>query len=507
MGPMLSTSIAAVTVPGQAPAAHPVHALPGRSRRRPSAAVGSTAGPGDGPGGATAGGAATTTAATTSSTSCPQNRARQPRYWITGEPSVTPRTGSSGADQGPPPQRLDPLLAVEQLQDERHRGGPGGGALHTIEGARDEEHAHVGRGGREHGAHHGPAQPEQVEAAMAEEVAGLAEERRGDAEGQQRARSRPRSGPRSWCGTPSRTVGSATTKTVKVMLSESSPGQQRGERPPAVAGTALGPLGHALAQQDGPARDRPRPRRRWRPTPHRRGRPWGRGGDPGARSRAGSPPTGPYRGARACELRRGVTRRTPQRNAQRKRRDHQLRIAPVGVEVVGDLAHDPIDRPAAVAEAGVGHPGQLRQHVRHIVVGRHRPMMLPDHHRDVADLAVGHPAHVVLVVPRRDVRRLTEVARGVEGKGHAGDCPFSGPGSCTDEPVGTVVPVAGTGAGHGPVGVALHARHHQTRRPAASWWPATRCRRGRWAPSWSAARSTRSPSPSTRRAPRCRWAG
>ena len=36
---------------------------------------------------------ATTAEAITSSTSCPQNSVRQPKNWITGEPSVTPSTG------------------------------------------------------------------------------------------------------------------------------------------------------------------------------------------------------------------------------------------------------------------------------------------------------------------------------------------------------------------------------------------------------------------------------
>ena len=117
--------------PGQAPAAHPVHALPGasRRRRRPVHLGPRWARRREGKR------SATTTAATTSSTSCPQNRARQPRYWITGEPSVTPEDGSSGADQRPPAQGLDPLFAVEELEDQRHRGGAGGRALHTIEGA------------------------------------------------------------------------------------------------------------------------------------------------------------------------------------------------------------------------------------------------------------------------------------------------------------------------------------------------------------------------------------
>jgi hypothetical protein len=87
----------------------------------------------------------------------------------------------------------------------------------------------------------------------------------------------------------------------------------------------------------------------------------------------------------------------------------------MGVEVVGDLAHVPVDGPAALAEACVGDPGQLGHHVRDVVVGGHRPMMLPDHHRDIADLTVGYPADVVLVVPGGDAGRLAEVARGVKG--------------------------------------------------------------------------------------------
>ena len=34
-----------------------------------------------------------------------------------------------------------------------------------------------------------------------------------------------------------------------------------------------------------------------------------------------------------------------------------VRVPPVGVEVVGDLAHDPVDRPPAGTEAGVRHHG------------------------------------------------------------------------------------------------------------------------------------------------------
>ena len=46
------------------------------------------------------------------------------------------------------------------------------------------------------------------------------------------------------------------------------------------------------------------------------------------------------------------------------------------------------------------------------VVGRLVAVALPDHHRHAADLAVGHPAGVVLVEPLGDPGRLAELAAG-----------------------------------------------------------------------------------------------
>jgi hypothetical protein len=45
-------------------------------------------------------------------------------------------------------------------------------------------------------------------------------------------------------------------------------------------------------------------------------------------------------------------------------------------------------------------------------------VMLPHHHGHTADLAVRHPAHLVLVMPLRQVRRLAEVTAGVRRERH-----------------------------------------------------------------------------------------
>ena len=66
----------------------------------------------------------------------------------------------------------------------------------------------------------------------------------------------------------------------------------------------------------------------------------------------------------------------------------------------------------------VGHPGQLSQHVLDVVFGRRGTVVLPHHHRHPAHLAVGHPAHVVLVVPFRQTRRLAEVTTRIERERH-----------------------------------------------------------------------------------------
>ena len=53
-------------------------------------------------------------------------------------------------------------------------------------------------------------------------------------------------------------------------------------------------------------------------------------------------------------------------------------------------------------------------HVRSLVVRRIDAVGTPDHHRRGAPLALGDPAHVVLVEPRRDPRRLAQLTVLVE---------------------------------------------------------------------------------------------
>ena len=78
------------------------------------------------------------------------------------------------------------------------------------------------------------------------------------------------------------------------------------------------------------------------------------------------------------------------------------------MEVIGDLSHHLVDGEAAVPETSGRDRSQLSDHVVEDVVRRFDAVLLPHDHRDVADLAVGDPAHVVLVVPRRDARRLAQ---------------------------------------------------------------------------------------------------
>src|SRR5579871_274518 len=87
----------------------------------------------------------------------------------------------------------------------------------------------------------------------------------------------------------------------------------------------------------------------------------------------------------------------------------------MGMEVIGYLAHHPVDRELLVSETGRGDASEFLQHVLDLVLGRRRAVLAPHDHRHVTHLAVGDPADVVLVVPRRHSGRLAQLAR----HGHA----------------------------------------------------------------------------------------
>ena len=82
----------------------------------------------------------------------------------------------------------------------------------------------------------------------------------------------------------------------------------------------------------------------------------------------------------------------------------------MGVEVVRDLTHDGVDVEPVGPEALGANPLELVEHVGPLIFGRLGAVLLPHDHRHITDLAIGDPAHVVLVVPRRDARRLAELA-------------------------------------------------------------------------------------------------
>src|SRR5436309_15510530 len=74
--------------------------------------------------------------------------------------------------------------------------------------------------------------------------------------------------------------------------------------------------------------------------------------------------------------------------------------AGVRVPVSRDVPHVPVQ--PVLAQLPLCHVLQMRQHVREMLVRRVHPVAPPDHHGCLADLALGDPADLVLVKPRRD---------------------------------------------------------------------------------------------------------
>src|SRR5205085_9671006 len=74
--------------------------------------------------------------------------------------------------------------------------------------------------------------------------------------------------------------------------------------------------------------------------------------------------------------------------------------AGVGMPVVRDIAHVTVQ--PVFADLALCHVFQMSEHVREMLVGWVDPVTPPHDHRRLADLALGDPADLVLVKPRRD---------------------------------------------------------------------------------------------------------
>ena len=82
----------------------------------------------------------------------------------------------------------------------------------------------------------------------------------------------------------------------------------------------------------------------------------------------------------------------------------------MGVEVIGDLTHDPVEGPSALAEATVRRISQPVEHVGHSLVRGISAVLAPHHHWGVAHLTVSDPAGVILEVPVGQLGCLAELA-------------------------------------------------------------------------------------------------
>jgi hypothetical protein len=90
----------------------------------------------------------------------------------------------------------------------------------------------------------------------------------------------------------------------------------------------------------------------------------------------------------------------------------------VGVVVVGDVAHVVIDV-VLVIEVGTYDKGEtFVEHGLHLM-GRLGIVLLPDDHRDCADLALGDPALIILVEPLGEASGFTEIT---PGRWHGAHC-------------------------------------------------------------------------------------
>lgn len=82
----------------------------------------------------------------------------------------------------------------------------------------------------------------------------------------------------------------------------------------------------------------------------------------------------------------------------------------MGVKMLRNLTHRSVDLVAARSESFRSSFLQALQHVRHLGFGRLSPMASPHNHWDIADLAIGDPATLVLEVPLGHPRGFAQLA-------------------------------------------------------------------------------------------------
>src|SRR2546428_664775 len=88
--------------------------------------------------------------------------------------------------------------------------------------------------------------------------------------------------------------------------------------------------------------------------------------------------------------------------------EEAARGSAVGVPVVRDVPHVVVH--PELPELLRGDFRQTLAHVRDVLVGGRGPVIPPDHHGHLADLALRDPADLVLVIPRGDPRGTAEIA-------------------------------------------------------------------------------------------------
>ena len=178
------------------------------------------------------------------------------------------------------------------------------------------------------------------------------------------------------------------------------------------------------------------------------------------------------RGSRADRQTQGLTRAArrgkDQAAHERQRRVHHgerglAARTRVRVPVVGDVPAVAVDDPGG--EMLGGGALERRRHVRHLFGGRVDAVPAPHHHRHVADLAVGDPADVVLVVPAREARGLAEVAAALDSPCRSSRGARAAQAARAARARRRARPIASMICGHVPTReVVAHALDHEQRR-------------------------------------------